>query len=140
MNRCSRPSLSTNWRAMNRTTAWPVVKRLNLFIGCPSGKERNVGGRWRQRHRLLEKPECEPSQIFDFDLCTLDEILGPVLYHNHPAKSGNCEKRHPEHQTKIEHLATIRVSGFHRKAPGKTYRRISLLSPEPNKSGTGPAG
>src|ERR1700726_555890 len=57
-----------------------------LFIGCPSCRERNVGGRWRQPHRLLEKPECEPSQIFDFDLCTLDEILGPVLYNNDPAK------------------------------------------------------
>src|SRR5580704_2132455 len=35
MNRFSTPSLSTYWRAMNRTMACPTVKRLELCIRRP---------------------------------------------------------------------------------------------------------
>ena len=65
--------------------------------------------------RLLEKPEREPSQILDFDFGAFDEILGSVFYQNDPAKRGNREKDQPEHQTKIAHYVTLRVSGFGRK-------------------------
>jgi hypothetical protein len=41
---------------------------------------------------LLEKPRCEPSQVFDFDLGAIDEIFGAVFDKNDPAKSGDREK------------------------------------------------
>jgi hypothetical protein len=59
------------------------------------------------RSKLLEKPEGEPSQVFDFNLGAFQKILGSVLYHYDPAKSGNREKRQPEHPTKIPHLPII---------------------------------
>jgi DNA polymerase-3 subunit gamma/tau len=64
---------------------------------------------------LLEKPEREPSQVFDFDFGAFDEILGSVFYQNDPAKRGNREKDQPEHPTKIAHCPILRVSGFGRK-------------------------
>jgi hypothetical protein len=69
-----------------------------------------------QTEILLKKPERKPSQVFDFDLYALKKIVGSVLNKDNPAKCGNDEKYQPQHQTKIKHLARLRVSGFHRKA------------------------
>jgi hypothetical protein len=40
----------------------------------------------------LEKPEGEPSEVFDFYLGALEEILGSMLDKNDPAKGGHHEK------------------------------------------------
>jgi hypothetical protein len=69
----------------------------------------------RSALKSLEKPEGEPSEVFDFYLGALEEILGSMLDKNDPAKRGHHEKDQPEHQTKIAHPPTVRVSGFHRK-------------------------
>jgi hypothetical protein len=42
---------------------------------------------------LLEKPEREPSQVFDFDFGAFDEILGSVFYQNDPTKRRDHKKR-----------------------------------------------
>jgi hypothetical protein len=41
----------------------------------------------------LKKTEGEPSQIFDFNLGALYEILGSVFYQNNPTKRGDHKKR-----------------------------------------------
>ena len=41
----------------------------------------------------LKKTESEPSQIFDFNLGALDEILGSVFYQNDPTKRRDHKKR-----------------------------------------------
>jgi hypothetical protein len=45
----------------------------------------------QENTKLLGQPEREPPQVFDFNLGALDKILGPMLYQNDPAESGNHE-------------------------------------------------
>ena len=59
---------------------------------------------------------------FSISIFALDEIFGPVLDKNYPAKRGNREKDQPEHQTKIAHLPILSISGFDRKRA----RRIAM--------------
>jgi hypothetical protein len=63
------------------------------------------------RSRLLEKSGGQPSQVLYLDLRALDEIFGPVLYNDDPAKRSDREKTKPEQQTEITHAAKI-VLGF----------------------------
>jgi len=67
-------------------------KKLHALFGqkreialCDESSEARTG--------LLEKPEGEPSQVLDFNLGTLQKILGSVLYQYDPAERGNREAR-----------------------------------------------
>src|ERR1700722_8546869 len=102
------------------------AKRCGIILG---GAATRPNAERPRPSRLLEKPRGKPAQIFDFNLCSFEEILGSVLYKNDPTKRGNREKGCPERQTKVEHLAILRVSGFNRKKPGEhvsAYRRMGV--------------
>jgi hypothetical protein len=86
------------------------------FFQILSGSQRigRTGG-------LLEKPKCEPAQIFDFNLSALNEIFGSMLDHDDPAKRGNREKDQPEHPAKIAHSPIVRVCAIPRKRAACSY-------------------
>jgi hypothetical protein len=44
-----------------------------------------------QDTKLFGQPKREPPQVFDFNLRSLEKILGPMLYQNDPAETGNQE-------------------------------------------------
>lgn len=78
--------------------------------------------------QLFKKPRRDPSQVFDLNFRTLNEILRPMLDQDDPAKRGKPEKGEPEEQTKKAHLLIVRIGASGRKVSQEPCESGNILA------------